>query len=980
MTSEHCSQLQAFADGMLSVEQERTFGEHLADCTRCQAELTGLFQLEQLGRRHVEEHGPVEVPWYLVAQNRRKAIGGLIIFTLTLLLTVVGVSRLSPAPSAYPLWERGTRHLEARVTYPPADRYRPLASTAMGSKKSLAPSTYSASIPAELEQRGDLQQLVAVYLAAGDPHPKDASAVLERMKTEGVGDISDVLCDLGAARYAERDDWEALRLFNEALSHKPTHVQALWNRALVYRRVGLPLLAREGFKEVERTDKDEGWRRAAQEEAEQLDDVLLRKKKWLEAEKAGEALVAGSGSAIETALRFRGVPMMRRDFYDAVRTRGSAEEVRALRPLAEQLDGQAGAGTVLVDYLESIAASDFTQRAPWARLYARLVSGQISSDELKTLLPGLLASKENDIALGVLVRTHANHPEYSAEFIKRTENNKDTWFKLLSQQFQAKQKIDKKQYRQAKEILESALNDCMNARLFYRCIDIENDLSHALAWLFQIDEAEQHASEGLRLARKLSQWDKEGVLLMALGNVARMTTKVPQGRAYYAEALRVLGDDAEARLNIHQNLAHLAIQSLELDEARAQLDQAMDIGLPLTIHGVEALVDVARTRHSARDTTALEESLALEDQETVGQRAYTSFLRGRFIVEIDPERGRNLLEESIREAAKAGPEDPLAPHARAYSYTSLIFADAQQGDYLSALHRFGDERGFEAPDKCVLAVTEDTERSLLVARGADRRLLSDYQPMRQHYFPTEDLSGIVPREIVDALEPCNWVDVLARPPLENRAGLLPSDIAWGYRMRIRPPQQREGPALHLVVNDVQYEKGVDPLRWKPHPGSNVEVRILRGLDATPSRVLKEMEHATEIDLATHGLSSPVATASYLLLARDVDGSNKLNEESIRKIRLTGAPLVILAACEAARGTSALHESKSLPNAFLTAGARGVIAATQKIPDKESSIFFGEVRERIRGGAPIRVAVRDVRKKWMDEGQGADWLNGILVFE
>jgi CHAT domain-containing protein len=156
--------------------------------------------------------------------------------------------------------------------------------------------------------------------------------------------------------------------------------------------------------------------------------------------------------------------------------------------------------------------------------------------------------------------------------------------------------------------------------------------------------------------------------------------------------------------------------------------------------------------------------------------------------------------------------------------------------------------------------------------------------------------------------------------------------------------------------------------------------MLQGLDATPSRVLEAMVHAREIDLATHGKISPGSDASYLLLARDVDGTDELHESRIRQTRLTGAPLVVLAACEAARGSTALHELASLPNAFLASGARAVIAATQKIPDEDSSTFFGAVRERIRAGASPSVAVRDERQQWLREGKGTDWINGVLVFE
>jgi tetratricopeptide (TPR) repeat protein len=988
--SSPCDPLQSFADGELSPADAQAFGKHLAGCERCQTELTRLLQLEQLGRRYLERHGPVKVHWHVVPRNRWMAAGAAVVSVAAVLLLILGLMG-KPAARAVPeLWTQQQRTLEARITYPEADTYRPLVQSLMGSAPAPQVNWLSHTAMGQLEEQGDLPQLIAVYLASGAPDILRAKQLLEQMRSERQWDAN-VLCDLGVAHYvgarsgdasrATEELREALRLFNEVLRKQPVHAQARWNRALVYRDLGLPLLAMADFEALERTEPDERWRNEARVRREQLAGALQRKERWRAADAAGFGLITRGGAALPEALSYADVPLMRRDFYHAVRARSSAAEVLGLLPLARELDKNAGGGTVLAEYVQRVAARNFAVRAPLAEQYAQLMTGQVAERDQEALLQKFLASGEEDLSVGTLTYVVPRLPQYASKLVELTRASPDPWFRVLGLQVEATREQKLERYDRAQKLLVEALDLCKREQLVYRCIDVENDLSHVFGWLFQISDAERHARAGLALAR-LAQWDQERVLLQALGNAARLAADVTLGRAYYAEALLMSEGDPGSAQNIHQNLAHLAIQALELDEARVELDRAMDVLLPLTRHGIEALVDVARTRRSPRDAAAVEQTLAREPGTTLGQRAYAKFLQGRFLVDVDAVKGRALLEEAIREAQSADPEDVTARHARAYSYTSLIFADAAVGNFAAALGRFGTELGFAAPDRCVLALTEDTERGLLVARGSEGQWVSHYTPMRRARFNPTSLAGVVPQNMMDALRPCAMVDVLARPPLQGRAGLLPPEFAWRYRTRATTPQPPQGSSVHVVVREVRYDeqRPARVLTWSPRVMPGASLRILRDLEATPRHVLAAMQEATEIDLATHGKIDPGSNTAYLLLAPGPDGSDELYEDRIRKRKLMGAPLVVLAACEAARGTSALHEHGSLPNAFLAAGARTVLAATQPIPNEDAAAFFGDVRERIWAGSPPSVATRDERLEWLSQGKDSDWISGVLVFE
>ncbi|MFP2925390.1 CHAT domain-containing protein [Pyxidicoccus sp. 3LG] len=984
-----CDSLTSFADGELSPEDSQAFARHLAGCERCQEELTRLLQLEQAGRRYLERHGPVEVPWHALPRNRWLAAGTAVSVACAVLLVLGLVGR--PAARVEPeLWAHEQRLLEGRVTYPAADRYRRSAQSLMGAVPTPATAELSHAVLGRLEASGDLSQLVAAYLSAGTPDITRARAVLARMQREGTWNADDVLCDLGMTWYTEARSLEgprataalreALRRFNEVLRRTPTHAQARWNRALVYRDLGLPLSAMEDLTALERSESNAQWKSEARERYRRLASMTTRKARWQAADAAGYALITQGVPALGTAQGFVDVPLMRRDFYHAVRARSTAAEVREFLPLAQQLDALAG-GTVLADYVQRIANRDFSARAPLAAQYARLMTGQVDARDQEALLKTFLASAEDDIAVGALTVLVPRLPGYADELVERTRDSQDPWFQVLRLQTEAAKASKEEKHEAALDLLGEALDLCERKKLTLRCIEVSNDLSHEFSELSRINEAEQYARKGLLLAR-LGQWDQERVLLQTLGNIARQTMDVTLGRAYFGEALLMADGDKRISRNVQQNLAHLAIWSLELDEARAALDRALDLGLPLTQHGVAALTDVARTRRSSRDEAAVEQALTEEPGDTPGKRAYAKFLRGRFLVELDPSRGRALLEEAIREAESVAPQTISVKHVRAYSYTSLIFADAAKGDFATALSRFGAELGFDTPSRCVLALTEDTERDLLVARGAEGQLLSRYRPVRDARWPSANLENVVPPEMVAALRPCDSVDVLARPPLQGREGLLPPELAWRYRTRATQPRPPPGAGTHLVVSEVRYDEQRNQplLTWEPRVAPGATGQTLRDLSATPSQVEVAMKSATDIDLATHGKVDPVSRMSYLLLAPGPEGGDTLDEDRIRRLKLSGAPLIVMAACEAARGTPALHARGSLPDAFLEVGARTVLAATRVIPNEDASAFFGDVRERIRGGATPSVAARDERLEWLAQGGNTDWVKGILVFE
>jgi hypothetical protein len=191
------------------------------------------------------------------------------------------------------------------------------------------------------------------------------------------------------------------------------------------------------------------------------------------------------------------------------------------------------------------------------------------------------------------------------------------------------------------------------------------------------------------------------------------------------------------------------------------------------------------------------------------------------------------------------------------------------------------------------------------------------------------------------------------------------------------------PTQHLVVANVETPMSLRLARlpsWesvREQPGQWVE---LEGAQATPSRVLEAMTRATDIEVHAHGMvDRSLSDATVIALAPEHDGRYALTAEAIRKVRLEGAPMVLLGACSAARLPPLLHQTSSLPQAFVDSGARAVFAATVDIPNTAGR-FFQAVRERIHAGAGPAQALREERQRWLREERSAQWVTRVLLYE
>ncbi|NTX14664.1 CHAT domain-containing protein [Myxococcus sp. CA051A] len=893
-----------------------------------------------------------------------------------LVFPAILIARSGPLPGRRDelLWltDTRTRPLEPRLSVPAADVHRPYVRP-REERPSIA-------VPlrelARLEESGDRAGIAASYLLHGDPqqglaHLAHAPPSLNRDNDQAV-----------AAFLLKRND-EALTWLDGLLETSPRHPQALWNRALVLREMGLHLLAASVFDEVAALGEP-GWSAEAREHASWLRaSVSQRAESWNGTRTALTQLAQDANLPIplEEARRHPGIS--RGLFYDVVRTAPTSARVQALLPLAELLDRIHG-GTALADHTRNIATRDFTRRAPLAAEYARLLrERQPASPDYLTRLRG---AGEHDLLLGArLLTPEAQSPPEELERVARQWN--DPWIHLLVQDELARQEGLAGEAWQADQRLKAALTLCREKRLRPRCADLLRKVSHRATSANRLSEAEDTGRASWREAQAMGEWELESAALRALAQAARFQFRVASARAYLSEYLARAPDTCDVKNYVHRNIAALELMRLRPKEARRALSRAQECNPSVGLIGAWTLTDLMRLDPRPEDAEQISAELtrAHATRETPGRRMLAQLVQARFELLKDRKQGNARLAAVIRQAAPYLNTDADARDTVAVAYQTMAVTAGEAGAFSEVPGVVADHLGVASPKQCALIAAAEAERTVVVALGPRGQVLGHHDASRKEPLG-DDLSGLVPEKLLTLLRSCPRVEVLAAPPLDSRSGLLPPEMAWSYRVAMDAspePKRKPPPPLHVVVANVETPSGLGLARlssWESTPAPIGQSMELSGAQATPSRVLEAMSRATDIEFHAHGVvDRSLSEAPVIALAPEYDGRYALTSEALKQVRLEGSPVVLLGACSAARLPPFLHQTSSLPQAFVGAGARAVFAATVDIPDSAGRFFQG-VRERIHAGATPAVALRAERLRWLRDVKGAPWVTRVLLYE
>jgi hypothetical protein len=988
-------QVAPYVDGELEPAEAEAFALHLAACPACRAALHDALQLVALEAHATagttrEAATPEPRPGAARARARgwglrtRLAIGvaALAIAVLVAIRLGGGGPTADPVAPAAPivLATAEIRSLEGRISYPAADRHRRYSVARVAAPAPADP--IGLDTLAALERRGDLHGVAAAYLLLGDP--ARATAYLDRAAAS-----PDVAADRALALLTTWRPADALIALDGVLTAAPRHPQALWNRALALRDLGLSRMTVEAFDAVAALGEP-GWADEARARGRALADETDARKRLAEQIVAAGSRLATAPDGIPADLARRIPGLTRLYFYDAVRSATSAAAVRALAPLAATLDALAGDHT-LTGYVDRIARTDFARRRPLAERYARVVAGEVLDPAaVRDFFGALRAARQDDILLGALILTSPDRRVIPAALVpayrRLASATGDPWFRLFAIEQEAAGLVARGEFAAAEALAAPALAGCATTRLGLRCVRLAAVLAESYLASLRLSDARRVIDDGVARARRAGEWLIEQRFLPQRADLEMQAddvsaTTLPIARAYLDELMR---RDPRCATEVwsRRELATMLVNREDFAAARDELARAASVatGCPAAQAFVRDVFVKAQVARDDEISAVRAEIAALRAAPTMTAdgEAVLDQTEGKLILGRDRAAGIALLERAIATSSPRANRSVDAHKARSYAYSDLVLDAARAAEWTRVWQLLEREAG-AAIERCALGVAVERHRSAVVVRDAGGALAGAYEAARVEI--DLDVTHLVPVALRDRLRGCAEIAVLARPPVQGAPGLLPPDVAWSYRSAVGAHGTGSSSTTRLVIANAEPPTELGLSRLLPWRSASVPDVALEGPAATPSRALAALADAGFVEIHAHGMvNTAVSDASSLMLSPDPDRGFALTAAAIRQQPLRGRPIVILAACHAGMTASYRHEPWGLPEAFVEAGARAVIASPDVIADADAGMFFDALRAQIERGSSPAPALRDQRTAWLAAHPDAAWLRSLMVFQ
>ena len=964
-------QVAMLADGELAQADIQSVHAHLASCGPCQQALGDFLAFAALRPAPDGSAQPViaaaparPTRWWIPVTATLAMAAALAIWFLAM--------RSPPRPASVALQLAPTRTVDVMFSGPQFRAYRAYDPLRGDIRREQIP---LATIAALQQQAQDADAFAALTVS-GDVA---RAAALPNVRASDRAALELVRGDAEAALVALRETNAP------ADNTTKTDVPGLWNLALANQRLGLHRTSRVNFMQVA-TAATDGWSAEAQQRAAENTNALARfDRDFPELEARGTRWVAGDASGEITAADVTRFPAYARIyFYDAARVALTAAELDRLTVVAAALDQQSNSHAAQ-DAVARARAS-VQPRAPWVASY-RAVVAHTASDAQAAALWRLLVgagAPADDMLVGAAVLLGKLD---ELRTLRRTIATwQDPWFDMLRAKAVAQGEPDGGQAQ-----LRALLLQCPKTGLELRCGSIAQALAEALVSNGRDDEAEPFITQAITWFDQAGAPKHHSNARAFRAEILRRRGRLARAQAEFADIARTPGDCALTHYAAigQANLALLANDWIGVRQALPKISKLVDPTCPAQADmlGLATAVDLARRSLEVADQARAAQWIELAqhaDDADMHEVARVAAAR------LQGAPGQATLVAWLDTSTKlplAGDTPPLVAALRTWAFATVISNAGAERDWPSVLqHAHAEMYGAlpatpSAPGACALVASLDDDLLTVSAQTP-----TSTWGLQQRVTPAElqaTLADRLPLAGLTALRACPAIDVTARPPLHGRSDLLPRDMVWQF-MGARRPTAVLGAAMpgrsRLLVADVRPPPSNVVL---PGLSAMLDARsafdvVVSGADATPARVLQVLANATYAEFHVHGLAAAHGDeATQLLLSPDDRGTFALTARQVRNSVLHGAPVVVLAACRAATVAPQLRERWGLPDAFIAAGARAVIAVDVAILDAAATRYFAALRTKLNLGLAPAQAVAELRKTATVEDQA--WIDHVMVF-
>ena len=291
--------------------------------------------------------------------------------------------------------------------------------------------------------------------------------------------------------------------------------------------------------------------------------------------------------------------------------------------------------------------------------------------------------------------------------------------------------------------------------------------------------------------------------------------------------------------------------------------------------------------------------------------------------------------------------------------------------------------------------------SIRVASNPDIAKNADNQELRElHKLLIEPIASELPTNPDHRVIfiPQGEIFLVPFPALKNAQGqylieqhtlsTAPSIQTLGLLNAQRQTFSLAAPAV-VVGNPTMPVFGTEQLQ--PLPGAEQEARsiakifktqALTGHQATKAEVLKQMQSASIVHLATHGLLDTVQgdIPGAIALARSTNDNGLLSASEIFDLKLK-ANLVVLSACDTGRGDIKGDGVIGLSRSFVAAGVPSVVVSLWTVDDASTSSLMSEFYQNLQVNPNKAKALRQAMLTTMKQyPKVADWAAFTLIGE